>query len=280
MDPAISLSEFTASDGTVNFEALGSHSGGYTAFSFSRRLVPGAGGVTSLASIDGSSAPVPNVVMRLGSAPAAMGLPAPAVAADKIPVCLTQVIATYNLRLNLIGEVYTGPHTTGDLQYLNGSSSELGVGYSASGTYGSWSWNGTQSASSTTTIDFPTQGTNKRTVFQSNFGWQKHRFTCAGQISYRLRPYQFQGGTAQYTAASAPSATYCTSYLSGSVFTKDTATAQGFNNGAKVGTIIGIDLYTRTGFTTNTKIKFTFVSAGSLCGSNGYPPQAARLVGK
>lgn len=200
---------------------------------------------------------------------------------------MTYVRATWDGVLDTVGEVYTGPNTTGDLQYLSGATSTIGVGFSGSGEYGSFEAGGTSTVSSTTEVNFPTQAQNRRTVFRTTFGWKKFELMCFAypygpwtSAGFEARAVEFQGGTQQYTAASAPSATYCTSYLKGSSFTKDTATAVQFSNGAKIGAFIGIDLSTRTGFNTKTRIKFTFTSAGRLCGTNGYPPQAARVVAK
>lgn len=282
IDPNVPMAEVMSPDGAVQFELIAAGSSGSTRFFFPRKFAP-VGSAMGWTSIDGETSGddsgVLDVSLPLVGPPVSSAGPiALQPAADRI--CVSYLRATWNLILDTIGEVYTGPNTNGDLQYISGSSSTLGVGVSATGTYGSWSASGTNSASSTTTIDYPTQSVNRLTVFRTNFGWQKWETQCAGQSTFAARAFQFQGGTSQYTAASAPSATYCTNYLDNSIFTKDSATAITFSNGAKIGVYIGLDLSTRTGFTTSTKIKFTFVNAGKLCGSNGYPPQAARVVGK
>ena len=102
---------------------------------------------------------------------------------------------------------------------------------------------------------------------------------CVDQ-GYRVRPYQWQGAMLSYAAATAPTANYCSAAQAGGAVTKDTGTAITFTNGLAIAGVIGIDLSTRTGFNTNAKIKHVFASAGQLCGSNNYWPDAARIVGK
>lgn len=48
----------------------------------------------------------------------------------------------------------------------------------------------------------------------------------------------------------------------------------------RLGSFVGIDLTSRTGFNTQTKLTFNWLRAGKLCGSNDYPPTAARVVAK
>ncbi len=275
IDPSAPIGEFADSEGNINFDLLAESSSATGTLAFSGRLSSAAGSRANLASPGTAEL---SLTVPLGGPPPAPGVPEPA--EDKLPVCVSTVKATWNGILNFIGEVYTGPNTNGDLRYLSGADSTVGVGYSVSGTYGSWSQSGTTTTSSTSEVGFPTQGVNKLTVFRSTFGWKKTQLVCAGQVSYSARPYQFQGGTYSYTASAAPSATYCTSYLDGSTYSKQGATAITISNGVKLGSVAGIDLSTRTGFNTETRISFTFVNNGKLCGSNGYPPQAARVVGK
>jgi hypothetical protein len=287
-DPAVPMRELMAADGTVNFDLVADGNHRWSILSFSRRLVADGQTLSWVAPADnGRASPDGPLNIRLpltrqGSEPSTSE-PLPAMDRQ----CRTIVRDTWDGVLDTVGEVYTGPNATGDLQYLNGATSSIGVGFSASGDYGSFEAGGTSTISSTTEVNFPTQAQNRLTVFRTTFGWKLFELTCFAypygpwaSAGFEARAVEFQGGTQQYTAATAPTATYCTSYLKGSSFSKDTATAIQFSNGAKIGAFIGIDLSTRTGFNTNTKIRFTFVNAGRLCGTNGYPPQAARVVAK
>lgn len=179
---------------------------------------------------------------------------------------------------------FTG--ATADFQYISGSSSTLGVGFDAAGGPVTFSASGTAAMSSTGTIDYPTQAANKKTVFQSTFGYQnvqKQIFGSAGCIQQgnQVRPYRWDGGALSYAAASAPSATDCSPVSSvPATLTKDTANAITFSNGLKISGVIGIDLSLKTGFNTSTKTKHVFSSVGQLCGSDVSWPNASRVVGK
>jgi len=48
----------------------------------------------------------------------------------------------------------------------------------------------------------------------------------------------------------------------------------------KIGTVIGIDLSSQTGWNSETKLDYDFVRAGRLCGTDTYPGSAKRLVAK
>jgi hypothetical protein len=282
IDPDVPLGEVMEGDGTVNFDLVGESGGRSVRSAFPRRLVQRGGTAkwTTFGTAD------PDLTLRLRhAAPEGGGVREPAPVTDRS--CMTIVRAVWDGVLDTVGEVYTGPNATGDLKYLSGSTSTVGVGFSASGEYGSFEAGGASTVSSTSEVNFPTQGQGRLTVFRTTFGWKKFELFCFAypygpwmSAGFEARAVEFQGGTSQYTAATPPSATYCTSYLKGSSFSKDTATAIQFTNGAKIGSFIGIDLSTRTGFNASTKITFTFVNAGRLCGSNGYPPQAARVVAK
>jgi hypothetical protein len=286
VDSGVPLGEVMEADGTVNFDLVGESQGRWAIASFARRLVAtGDESAWTVAAGDGHGSEALELSLRnrRGRPPEGVGEPAPATNRQ----CRTFVRAIWDGVLDTVGEVYTGPNATGDLRYLSGSTSTVGVGFSASGKFGSFEASGTSTVSSTSEVNFPTQGQHRLTVFRTTFGWKKFELMCFAypygpwtSAGFEARAVQFQGGTYQYTAAAPPSATYCTSYLKGSSFSKDTASAITFSNGAKIGAFIGIDLSTRTGFNSSTKITFTFVNNGRLCGSNGYPPQAARVVAK
>ena len=65
--------------------------------------------------------------------------------------------------------------------------------------------------------------------------------------------------------------TYCAYMASGTSFTKSLSTAVTWSNGAKLGSAIGIDLSSRTGFATDAKLTYSFSATRKLCGTNGYP---------
>jgi hypothetical protein len=214
-----------------------------------------------------------------------VGLPAPEAATDKHWPCNDVVVATYNNRTDLIGEVYTGPDATGDFQYSTEGTTTVSIGVSASGSYGSFSSSGSATVTAKASIDYPTVGNNGLKVWQTEFQWKKiyeEIYTDYGcqSTGYEVRPSAWEGDQSGYNAASAPTANYCSTAYAGSTTSKDSSNAITFSNGAKLGSVIGIDLSSKTGFTSKAKIVFKWQRAGRLCGTNTYWPDANRVVGK
>lgn len=286
-DPSIALTGFMEDDGTVNFDIVAVAVDGRRARYSSFRQW----GNQSSAWIERDRAATDavkaaHVVLTAHEAPNVSGGSAPATTHSGN--CGAQVVATYNDRLGVIGEVYTGPHANARFTYVSGSSSALGVGYSASGSFGSFSQTGEASMSSTAGITWPQVGTNTKKVYQTT--WQYKQFklwdwdywgTACYYSGYEARPTAWWGGAASYNAASAPAANYCATIQSGVELWKDRRTAVTFTNGLDLNIgALGIYLSTRTGFNTTTKIWFKFVAAGQMCGSNAPWPDAARVVAK
>jgi hypothetical protein len=287
VDPAVALDEYTEDDGTVNLTVLGATDTEVAALALSRQLVrgvwmePGRGPGTAESASD--------VALSLTTGRSrSLDLPeaAPAPALDKSDPCFA-VVATYDDRKGIVGELYTGPNATGDLKYQAGSSSTLGVGWSVSGAYGSFKPSGSATNSESAGINFAAQPANAKTVFQTSWRYQKFRVAEPSTpgpcyvYGYEVRPTLWWGGSYRYTAGSAPTATNCAGITAGDSPWKDKGTAITFTNGVdlKVGAV-GVELSTSTGFNQNTKISFSFVNNGKLCGSNTSWPYAARVVGK
>lgn len=284
IDPSVPLAEFMEGDGIVNFDLVADGPTGVAVFSFPRRLATDGGRTTWLATERATAASESALILDvalddgppIGDDPAAPPPPT-----DKF--CVVTNVATWDLRQTIVGEVFTGPVATADLTYTSGSSSTVGVGYSVSGTLGTWSQSGTMSTSSTSTENFPTQFQNNSKQMRTYFGWKDFKTECwdrgAYWASYQAKAYQYQGGQV-LVAASAPSATYCLPYPSGSSTSRDSGSAYTFSTGVKLSGVIGIDLSAKTGFNTSTKLTYWFTSAGRLCGTDTYPGSAQRLVAK
>jgi hypothetical protein len=290
VDPKLPLNEYMSQDGSVSFDLWGVTADGSTLFSFTRKLDAGVKpawvdpqGLRS----SGAIAPeTVDVTLRAaaGSVDMQDAASVPAPASDK--ACVDTVVATYNGRVGVIGEVYSGPHSTADFQYANGSGSTLGVAFDSPGLPVNFSASGTTGISSSGTIDYPTQAANKLTVFETTFGYQNIKrqiYGSAGCIQQgnQVRPYRWDGAVLSYTAAAAPSVIDCQPVsIVPSTLTKDKANAITFSNGLKISSVLGIDLSLKTGFNTSTRIIHRFTSVGSLCGSDASWPNASRIVGR
>lgn len=290
IDPNVPVEEFTEDDGTVNFELVGARGDRLVVFAFARRFDPVANiwRDPSLP-LERGAADELGVTLSLDQFPAIApaGVPAPSPALDKSD-CGVDVLATYNDRPVVNGEVYTGPNATAQFVYTTGATSALGVGFSASGSFGSFQQGGEAVASSSAGISYPVQGTNRKTVFRTSWQYKKFRewhwnewMTYCSPGFYTVRPTLWWGGSSWYTAASAPSAPYCAWQGAGVELWKERGTAITFTNGADLNVgAVGVYLSARTGFNQSTKIKYKFLNNGWLCGSNAPWPDAARVVAK
>jgi hypothetical protein len=282
VDPTARLGQFMDATGTLNFRLIAAGRDGFRPWSLARRWAT-SHGERRWVSVDGPEADL-DVSVRLDGpvvAPAAVGTTLPA--RDKS--CFDTVVADYGSRWDAVGETYTGPNTTMDFQYESGGSSTLGVGYSATGRYGSWEQSGKYTWSNTLTVDWPTKLQNTRYVFMTQFNYKKFEVVCSVDPSgyyvwYETRPTRFDGGAGGYHAASSPYAPHCNYYVKGATATKSSGTAIEFTNGLDISGAIGINLSTQSGFSTKVRIAWKFVNAGWLCGSNTSAPTAARIVAR
>lgn len=172
----------------------------------------------------------------------------------------------------------TGVNATHQLTFTAGASATLGVGMSQSGNYGSYSASGTASVSTQSTIGFSSSTGSRDDRTEMTYG--KYQYVCwtPGYPTYfYARPTAVAGGT-QLGASAVPTANYCTAYSAGSWLEKSTTAATTTSLGAATVPLIGISLSAQSGYTANTKLKFTFNESGRLCGTSGYPASAPGLL--
>jgi hypothetical protein len=277
IDPAAPIGEFMRPDGIVNFDLQAEGVQGRKLFSFSGRL---AGSSGWLAANTAGNKPIPDVAMTLDW-PARVSSSSLPPATDKF--CVTTLVSTHNNRQHIVSEVYTGPDAEATVTYTYGADSTVGVGFSLTGEYGSYEQSGTTTTSSTATVGFPVQGPYTVETMRTNFGWKNWKTECwergAYWKAYYLRPYEFQGGVIQAQSAT-PVANYCHSYPAGSYLIRTSGTAYTFSQGVKVGSVIGIDLTSRTGFASNASLRYDMLRSGRICGTDTYEGSAKRIVAK
>lgn len=151
--------------------------------------------------------------------------------------------------------------------YSTGSSTTLGIGYSLTGSSGTWSQSGTSAISSSTTTSFPTSSSASSQLMVTKYTFGK--FYCfAGVVPtkyYQVYPTGHYGG-ATTLATTTPNANQCAPYQAGSSFSKTTSSAVTYTNGAQLSTIIGINLSAKTGFTSSAKYEASMTSSKRICG--------------
>lgn len=197
-------------------------------------------------------------------------------------LCDTVAVATLsNVQVHLAK--YSGDSRIKTLlTYTNGSSSTLGVGFSNTGSFGTYSANGTQNKSSTFSVSFGSQssyGADKEIV--SGYDYVKLKTTCSSPtyVYYEVVPKAFAGGNWSYTISPLTGYTYCTPYQSGDHVERATSNNVTFSNGVNLAGPIGINLSAKTGYNTQTKITWDFSGNSNLCGNNAKPPTASLVAG-
>ncbi|RJT96583.1 hypothetical protein D6T65_15735 [Arthrobacter frigidicola] len=165
---------------------------------------------------------------------------------------------------------------TSDFGYNVGSNSSLGIGVSASGAYGSWSRSGTTALSASVGVDYAPQGAYTYKRMRTQFQYARFLHTCSWNgletsRQYQVRPVAFVSGASMVNHGGAPAANYCASFAAGSTFTKTSTSAINWSTGAELGSTIGVNLSSQTGYSSGAKAYFKFSSARRLCGSHGYP---------
>lgn len=108
-------------------------------------------------------------------------------------------------------------------------------------------------------LGFPVQGDNSKKHFYTSYVYGKYRITTCGftlcSVVYKVRARYFAGGADLRTPSSYPTANYCRSYAAGAWHEKTSTNANTWSNGAKLGSAIGIDLSSRTGYRAEAKVK-------------------------
>ena len=172
----------------------------------------------------------------------------------------------------------------GRFRYLSAASSALGVGVSATGSYGSYSASGTVTRERQTETGFPKTYATQSKFWDTTFRYSKY---CTAwhspgpQTKYTVKAVNQAGGTRGRDAGVPRTpGTYCARYEPGSYEVFSRTDAITWSNGAKLGSSIGVDLSSGTGFRTNAKLRFNFVGANRkwLCGTHGDVADAPRNV--
>ncbi len=189
--------------------------------------------------------------------------------------CVVTNIATYTPFV-LIGSLYsTWSSFSGSYAYQTSASSTLGVGYSSTGVLGSYSASGTSTKASTQLFTwYPSASFQK--LFKVQWKYFKQQSHCVFEFSeyyfYEVVPQNATAGGTDATAASVPStpAANCVQQ-NGFTYSTSNQTAITWTNGVALGSIIGIDLSSKSNWTTSHKIAISTTAQRKLCGTSGQP---------
>ena len=205
--------------------------------------------------------------------------------ADK--TCVSTKIANLGSRQTIVGRAYTVAGAKATLTFTTGASTELGIGFSATGTNGSFKANGTSSIQTESVTVFPSSAGISGRIWKTDFHFAKFRIICTtgsnAQTMYEVRATAHDGGAQASIPTGPPTvkSINCKKYNSGSNFTKSTTKATGFSGGVEISSAIGIDLSAKTGYSKKAAVKFAFSKALRLCGTKGLPADSpGTLVAK
>jgi hypothetical protein len=270
------LAAYADTDGTVDFTVESLAGGVLRSYGVSRVVAVSQGaavrsGVTA-APADATAAEPVSLVVSPDARQASASSRTDVVAAPA--ACTWVKVKTLGPRWVQVGEGYTTTGVSAKLTYAAGSSSTLGVGFSTSGSVGSFTMSGTTTVSSSATIGMSPISAVAGRYWKTQFVYSKFGYACGGASTYgayEVRATSFAGGAQNISVTAVPSVPYCTPMPANTSYTKASTNASTFSAGAALAKDIGINLSARTGFTTTTKITYTFAAAHKLCGSAGYP---------
>lgn len=177
---------------------------------------------------------------------------------------------------DLVGQTYsTASYNDSDFIYTTGSSSSLGMGYSLTGSFGTFTAQGTHNFDSTYAETYPTQSGKKYNYFRTEFGTSKYYVTCDTGFGlyyyYIVATSHYDGGKSIIHPSSAPTATHCVPEDGGSS-TIHTTKAVTWSNGLDTSGSFGLDLSSQTGYSSEAELTYKYHSSHArLCGVSGAP---------
>ncbi|GAB3056954.1 hypothetical protein GCM10027053_18120 [Intrasporangium mesophilum] len=198
---------------------------------------------------------------------------APSTAAVLPKLCSTTTGPSYYPYV-LTGSLYsTWSGFTGSYEYKTSATSNLGVGYSISGAYGTFSQSGTSTKSSSQTFTWNQTGIFYK-YYKPQWKYTKYDTWCGSGWVYStyhyVRPQFATGGGTTTSFSSAPSATRCVAQ-SGYSWTTDNETALTWTNGVSIKSALGVDLSANSSWTDNNRISITNGKYRHVCGTRDYP---------
>ena len=204
-------------------------------------------------------------------------------------VCGEDYMQDFGSRKVIVGSSYANAgSTTGTFTYSSGASSSIGVGYSVTGSKGSYSQSGTSSSSSNGSVGFGTRsgGYSYATYFKfGKYGSYCYQVGSKKNVdsyyAYKVRPSSYAGG-GTVNSSTTPSATKCTDFSGGgTTITRNSSGANTWSSGASLDAVIGINLSSKTGYTSTAKLSYkNNGSKKKICGTNDYFANSQRSVTK
>lgn len=292
-----SLARFASKAGSIDFEVRAIDGRNHASYFLSRSLTDFEGkrvlvstdavdsGHTALKREATAGTPAVEIVSLTSDKDLTYAAPQGSTAINKTDVCGETLEVNLGNKPVVVGGTYTQSGSQARFEYTAGASSALGVGVSASGTYGSYSQSGTFSVSSTDVVGFGTRTGHYQ--YQTYFRYGKYSYWCYPVwnpdlktiLQYRVKANLFAAGSV-VSSTSEPFATNCVPFAAGTTYEKSSTSAYEWATGASLSGSIGINLSSRTGYSSTAKLFYENTSSVSrwLCGSSDYPGGAPKRV--
>jgi hypothetical protein len=193
--------------------------------------------------------------------------------------CTTTAAGSYSFNGVVGATLVNVSSVSANFLYVNGSSSTLGSGVSASGAAGSFSASGTDTVSHTKTTTYSTYAHAQSIEWLTNFEYSKDKVVCTQKGSgtttdYEANPASQNGGTSSINVGY-PTLNYCESYIAGTGIIDDSGSAHNFSGGVNAGSSLGINLSSQTGLTKDASLTYNSNTVPfRVCGENNYPAQS------
>ena len=161
--------------------------------------------------------------------------------------------------------VFAVSKAKGRIDFETTATHALGVGYSTSGAYGSWSMNGTVSKSAGIGMDSGNTIVNANV--KNKVAYNKYGYACSGSgtYAYRILPSHTMGIGYYSYAGTASFTNFCQPGAAGGTYWRTSGSNKTFSTGIA---IAGVGLSAQSGYASNAKHSYYFSSAGKWCGSN------------
>jgi hypothetical protein len=194
------------------------------------------------------------------------------------PPCTYSQIVDLGNKWVVVGEAFSGaPDTTEQFTYGASQNSDLGVGISTGGAYGTFSGSGTTSVSASATQTFARIDGTAHNAFRTLFDYRKYGVNC-GVARVAVEAVSWSGG-GNVPLVATPAAGLCVPLLSGQTWTESTTKASTVSAGADLTSAIGISLSSTTGYARTASITYVATHYGRpLCGTNQYPGNAPGML--
>jgi len=209
---------------------------------------------------------------------------------NKTDVCGATKKATYPDVDTVVGRMYS--KTTGIRSYFSlksGAETKIGVGVSVSGKYGTFDQQGTSTVTLDDTFTWGKRALSGGVQFRTDFTYGRFAHWCYPVSSpslksiykYSVKPIRWDGG-GSYASEAAPSvgSGNCRAFAPGGSQERKTTKATTATTGAKLSGVIGINLSSQVGYTSDAVARI--YNDGSvqrrICGTNGVPTSPGRYL--